>query len=138
MLGSGSGQIETILAGAEHLKKTIIVNGKSTEVPGYGTAMCIIFGLTTLFAIQFLLIGSECVPCSPQMILHRLTLLAGPRNHGSHFEARNATFEEGEVNGHTLSPRHLSLEEVKGPHFLATVKHLDLEIGKLWSPISRP
>jgi SHS family lactate transporter-like MFS transporter len=118
MLGSGSGQIETILAGAEHLKKTIIVNGKSTEVPGYGTAMCIIFGLTTLFAIQFLLIGSE--------------------NHGSHFEARNATFEEGEVNGHTLSPRHLSLEEVKGPHFLATVKHLDLEIGKLWSPISRP
>ncbi|KAH9167767.1 carboxylic acid transporter protein [Lactarius sanguifluus] len=109
MLGSGSGEMETILAGAKSLEKTIIVNGNSTVVPGYGTAMCIIFGLVTFFAIQVLLIASE--------------------NHGSYFEARNAAFEEGNFNGHT-QPR-LCLEEGKSPRLV--VNRLDVDIGdKLW------
>ncbi|KAI9450116.1 carboxylic acid transporter protein [Lactarius psammicola] len=115
MMGSGSGEIETILAGAKTLKKTIIVNGESTVVPGYLTAMCIIFGLTTFFSMQMLLIASE--------------------NHGSHFEAQNAAFEEraSDSNDHTVNrtPPQLFLEEEKHPHL--TVEHLDVEIGgKTW------
>ncbi|KAH8978085.1 carboxylic acid transporter [Lactarius hatsudake] len=105
MLGSGSGEIEIILAGAKSLKKTVIVNGNTTVVPGYGTAMCIIVGLVTFFAIQVLLIASE--------------------NLGSYFEARNAAFEEGNFNGHT--PPQLRLEEGKSPRL--AVNHLDVDIG---------
>jgi hypothetical protein len=65
MLGSGSGEIETLLAGAKHLKKTIIVDGIRTVVPGYKVAMCVMTGITMFFTIQFLLMGSEYVPCSP-------------------------------------------------------------------------
>lgn len=79
MLGSGSGRIEGFLAGAEHLKKTIIVHGKSTKVPGYEAAMCIVLGITILAAIKFLHFASECVPCSPHMILHRLTIDCGAK-----------------------------------------------------------
>ncbi len=62
------------MAGAKNLKKTTIVNGNSTVVPGYETAMCIIFGLMSFFSMQALLIAaSECVPCSPHVILHTLT-----------------------------------------------------------------
>ncbi|KAI9437944.1 carboxylic acid transporter protein [Lactarius indigo] len=109
MFGSGAGEIETILAGVKHLKKTIIANGNSTVVPGYGTAMCIVFGISTFFAVQVLLIATE--------------------NHGSHFEARNAEFEEGNFNVHT--PPQLSLKEEKYPHM--AVSHLDVESGgKFW------
>ncbi|KAH9033341.1 carboxylic acid transporter protein [Lactarius pseudohatsudake] len=110
MLGSGSGEIETILAGAKSLEKTIIVNGKTTVVPGYGTAMCIIFGLVTFLVIQVLLIASE--------------------NHGSYFEARNTAFEEGNFNSHTLPQLRLE-EEKKSPRL--AVNHLDVDIGdRLW------
>jgi SHS family lactate transporter-like MFS transporter len=112
LLGSGSGKMESILAGAKRLEKMIIVNGKSTEVPGYETAMCIILAIVIFASIKFLHFAAE--------------------NHGSHFEARNATFEEG---GHT--PHHLSdsLEEEKEPHM--TVKHLNLELSRklVWSEL---
>lgn len=74
MLGGGSAEIETLMAGAEHLKKTIIVKGKSTVVPGYVTAMCVVTGLTMFFAIKFLLMASEYVSCSPHLIIQILNL----------------------------------------------------------------
>ncbi|KAH9054240.1 carboxylic acid transporter [Lactarius vividus] len=106
LLGSGAGEIETLLAGP--LKETIIVNGNSKVVPGYGKAMCIIFGIATFFTTQILLIA--------------------PENHGSYFEARNGAFEEGNFNGHTPQ---LSLEEKKHPRL--AVRHLDVDIGdRVW------
>lgn len=74
MLGGGAGEIETLMAGAEHLKKTVIIKGKSTVVPGYETAMCVVAGLTMFFAIQFLLMASEYVFCSPHLIMTTLNL----------------------------------------------------------------
>lgn len=58
--------METILAGAEQLKKTIILGEMRMEVPGYQTAMCIMFGIAILLTLQFLFIASEYVPRSPR------------------------------------------------------------------------
>lgn len=84
MLGSGSGEIETLMAGAKDLKKTIIDNGKSTVVPGLETAMCVITGLCILFAVQFLVMAPEYVPCYPYLILRRLKLDCGGQGTEAH------------------------------------------------------
>lgn len=75
MLGSGSGEMETLMAGAKHLKKTIFVHGISTVVPGYEIAMCVITGIAILLTTQFLLMLSEYVPCSPHLIINILSLV---------------------------------------------------------------
>jgi len=106
MLGSGSGEIETLFAGAKRLKKTITDNGESTVVPGLETAMCVIAGLSVLFAVSM--------------------LFTAPENRGSHFETRDATFEEGDFNSHTSPRLDLSLDKEKHPHL--TTKNLNLEI----------
>jgi hypothetical protein len=84
MLGSGSGEIETLLAGAKLLKKTIIDNGKSTVVPGLETAMCFVAGLSILSGVSFLVIAPEYVPCSPCLILQTLNLDCGGQGTEGH------------------------------------------------------
>jgi len=112
VLGSGSGEIETLLSGVKHLEKTITNDGKSTVVPGLELVMCIVTGFTIIVAISFLVIA--------------------PENRGSHFEVRDATFEEGGFNSHTPPRLHMSLDEEKNLDL--TTKQLNLQIEeKVWS-----
>jgi len=110
MLGAGAGESVTLMAGANGLKKTRIINGNSTVVPGYETAMCIITGISILLAIVFLIIAPESL--------------------GSHFAALNAAFdsEESGFNDHTPPRPRLSSGEEKQPH--VTGKDLNLEVDE--------
>jgi SHS family lactate transporter-like MFS transporter len=66
MISSASAQIEA--TGGDHLKTTIIKNGKSTVVPDYARVQGILIGTVATYIIFLTIIGPECVP--PQGIRH--------------------------------------------------------------------
>ncbi|KAI9430537.1 MFS general substrate transporter [Lactarius indigo] len=71
MISSASAQIEAV--GGEHLKKTVVRNGKVEEVPDYATVQGIFLGAIATFVIVITIIG--------------------PENHGSNFEQQKPAFE---------------------------------------------
>lgn len=73
MVSSAASQIEA--TGGNHLKKTIIKNGKPTVVPDYATVQGILIGVVSAFVL--------------------IVTVFGPENHGSHFEKAKTAFEEG-------------------------------------------
>ncbi|KAI0059598.1 MFS general substrate transporter [Artomyces pyxidatus] len=90
MVASASSQIEA--KGGDHLKTTLIVNGKPTIVPNYATVQGIFIGAVAAFTIFIVIIGPECVYGPPDF---RSVCLTGVhRNHGSQFEKHKAAFEE--------------------------------------------
>ncbi|KAH9954960.1 MFS general substrate transporter [Russula dissimulans] len=77
MISAASAQIEAI--GGNHLKTTIIKNGRPTVVPDYATVQGILLGAISAFVIFITVIG--------------------PENHGSNFEQEKAAFEDDGSNG---------------------------------------
>jgi len=73
MVSSASAQIEA--TGGDHLRTTLLVDGKETNVPDYAK-------------VQGILIGVVCVFVA-------VVTLFGPEKHGAHFERAKAAFEEG-------------------------------------------
>ncbi|KAI0249023.1 MFS general substrate transporter [Lactifluus subvellereus] len=73
MVSAASAQIEA--TGGDHLKTTIIKNGKRTIVPDYARVQGIFIGTVAVYIIFLTIIG--------------------PENHGSHFEQHGVAFEEG-------------------------------------------
>lgn len=63
MISAASAQIEA--AGGDHLKTTIIKNGKRTIVPDYATVQGIFIGTVAVYIIFLTIIGPECVPPLP-------------------------------------------------------------------------
>lgn len=76
LLSAASAQIEAI--GGDHLKTTIIKDGKRKVVPDYATVQGILLGSIAVFVIFITIIG--------------------PEKHGSNFELQKAAFEDGETN----------------------------------------
>ena len=66
MISSASSQIEA--TGGDHMKTTIIKNGKSTVVPDYARVQGILIGTVAAYILFLVIIGPECVP--PQGIQH--------------------------------------------------------------------
>ena len=62
MISSASAQIEA--TGGDHLKTTIIKNGKKTIVPDYARVQGILIGTVAIYIIFLAIIGPECVPPS--------------------------------------------------------------------------
>jgi len=62
MISSASAQIEAI--GGNHMKTTIIKNGKPTIVPDYARVQGILIGTVAIYIIILAVIGPECVPPS--------------------------------------------------------------------------
>ncbi|KAG2123834.1 carboxylic acid transporter protein [Suillus clintonianus] len=73
MISSASATIES--TGGDHLKTTIMKNGVLTVVQDYATVQAIFIGVVAAFVV--------------------IVTIIGPENHGSHFEAHKAAFEEG-------------------------------------------
>ena len=61
MISAASAQIEAL--GGQHLKTTIIKDGKPTVVPDYATVQGILLGAIATFVIFITIIGPECVSC---------------------------------------------------------------------------
>ena len=61
MISAASAQIEAI--GGQHLKTTIIKDGKRIVVPDYATVQGILLGAIAIFVIFVTIIGPECVSC---------------------------------------------------------------------------
>ena len=61
MISSASAQIEAI--GGQHMRTTIIKNGKPTVVPDYATVQGILLGAIAAFVIFITTIGPEYVSC---------------------------------------------------------------------------
>lgn len=61
MISAASAQIEAV--GGQHLKTTIIKDGKRTVVPDYATVQGILLGSIATFVIFITTIGPECVSC---------------------------------------------------------------------------
>jgi hypothetical protein len=59
MISAASAQIEAI--GGDHLKTTIIVDGKAEVVPNYAKVQGILLGTISAFVIFITIIGPECV-----------------------------------------------------------------------------
>ena len=59
MISSASAQIEA--TGGDHLKTTIIKDGKSTIVPDYARVQGILIGVVSVYIIFLAIIGPECV-----------------------------------------------------------------------------
>ncbi|KAI0059595.1 carboxylic acid transporter [Artomyces pyxidatus] len=76
MVASASSQIEA--TGGDHLKTTLIVDGKPTTVPNYATVQGIFIGIAAVFTL--------------------FVIILGPENHGSHFEKHKVAFEEDSVS----------------------------------------
>jgi len=92
MVSSASSQIEA--TGGNHLKTTIIKDGKPTVVQDYATVQGILLGVVAAFTLFMTIIGPECVLLSLFYPVHMLTRLVF-RNHGAHFEKHKTAFEEG-------------------------------------------
>ncbi|KAH9985062.1 MFS general substrate transporter [Russula compacta] len=84
MISSASAQMEAI--GGDHLKVTIIKDGKPTKVPDYATVQGILLGGIASFVIFITIIG--------------------PENHGSNFEQQKTAFEgdSPDSNGQSHAP----------------------------------
>jgi MFS transporter, SHS family, lactate transporter len=61
MISAASAQIEAV--GGQHLKTTIIKNGKRTVVPDYATVQGILLGTIAALVIFITIIGPEYVSC---------------------------------------------------------------------------
>ncbi|KAH9970543.1 MFS general substrate transporter [Lactifluus volemus] len=95
MMSSGTSQTETIIANTRHFKKTVVVDGKSTVVPGYGDSMCMMIGIIAFTAIKFVVMLTE--------------------NRGLRFENNHAAVVEDGTQDHT--PPQIALDEEKIPDF---------------------
>ena len=60
MISSFSTQVEAI--GGEHMKTTIIKEGKKVVVPDYARVQGILVGAVLVYILFFIIIGPECVP----------------------------------------------------------------------------
>ena len=90
MVSSASAQIEA--TGGDHLKTTLIINGKPTVVPDYATVQGILIGVVAIFVICVTILAPEYVfSISPSLTPNKHM----DRNHSSHFEQAKAAFEEG-------------------------------------------
>ncbi|KAI0247448.1 MFS general substrate transporter [Lactifluus subvellereus] len=99
MISSASAQIEAM--GGDHLKTTIIKNGKRIVVPDYATVQGILLGTIATFVICITIIG--------------------PENHGSHFEQQKTAFEDGGLANKAQLHAAADEEELSG----ATDKRLE-------------
>lgn len=68
MISAASAQIEAV--GGQHLKTTIIKDGKPTVVPDYGTVQGILLGSIATFVIFITAIGPECVSLLTNTVEH--------------------------------------------------------------------
>jgi MFS transporter, SHS family, lactate transporter len=68
MVSSASAQIEA--TGGDHLKTTIIKNGKKTIVPDYARVQGILIGTVAAYIIFLTIIGPECVPQQGRIALY--------------------------------------------------------------------
>ncbi|KAF9554612.1 carboxylic acid transporter protein [Agrocybe pediades] len=73
MISAASAQIEA--TGGEHLRKTVVQDGKLVDVPDYATVQGILIGATAAYTI--------------------IITILGPENHSSRFEKHKTAFEEG-------------------------------------------
>ncbi len=71
MISSASAQIEA--TGGDHLKTTIIKNGKRTVVPDYARVQGILIGTVAIYIIFLTIIGPECVPSQSIHHCHFIT-----------------------------------------------------------------
>jgi hypothetical protein len=60
MISSPSAQIEAV--GGDHMKTTIIKDGKRTVVPDYARVQSIFIGTVAAYTLFLVIIGAECVP----------------------------------------------------------------------------
>ena len=60
MVSSFSTQVEAM--GGEHMKTTIIKDGKTVVVPDYARVQGILVGIVAAYILFFIIIGPECVP----------------------------------------------------------------------------
>jgi hypothetical protein len=96
MISAASAQIEAI--GGDHMKITIIQNGKPKVVPDYAKVQGILLGAIASFVIFITIIGPECVfvPISYFRTWERLFVpFLSHRNHGSNFGQEKPGPEEG-------------------------------------------
>jgi len=94
MISSASAQIEA--TAGERWKTTIIKDGKPSIVPDYAKVQGLLIGIVAAFVIFITIIG--------------------PENHGSHFEAHKAAFEEGAARDDALIEDVTSESEEKSQH----------------------
>lgn len=93
MVSSASAQIEA--TGGDHLKTTIIKNGKRTVVPDYARVQGILIGTVAAYILLLTIIGPEYVLL--QGIHHRDISdfnCRVNRNHGADFERHGLAFSE--------------------------------------------
>jgi len=83
MISSASAQIEA--TGGDHLKTTIIKDGKRTVVPDYARVQGILIGTVAVYII--------------------LLTIIGPENHGADFEQHGLAFSEN-TSGRSRHDRH--------------------------------
>jgi SHS family lactate transporter-like MFS transporter len=93
MISAASAQIEAI--GGDHMKTTIIKDGKSEVVPDYAKVQGILLGTIAAFVIFITTIGPEFVHFLPEPGNTDLGLFRC-RNHGSNFEQQGTAFEEAD------------------------------------------
>ncbi|KAF8871300.1 carboxylic acid transporter [Gymnopilus junonius] len=92
MVSSASAQIES--TGGDHLRTTIIENGKIVNVPDYAKVQGILIGVVAAFVF--------------------IVTLIGPENHGSHFEKHKTAFEEGGGQDDAVMEDEITPEEGSG------------------------
>lgn len=101
MISAASAQIEAI--GGDHMKITIIEDGKPKIVPDYAKVQGILLGAIATFVIFITIIGPECVFVPILFSFPNLGTLIlccfSHRNHGSHFEQEKQGLEDGGANG---------------------------------------
>jgi len=90
MVSSASAQIEA--TGGDHLKTTIIKNGRPTVVPDYARVQGILIGTVAVYIIILTIIG--------------------PENHGSNFEQDGVAFSEKAPNSTRLGVQAADDEEL--------------------------
>ena len=59
MISSASSQIEAV--GGDHMKTTIVKDGKRTVVPDYARVQGILIGTVAAYILLLIVIGPECV-----------------------------------------------------------------------------
>ena len=110
MISAASAQIEAV--GGDHMKITIIENGKPKIVPDYAKVQGILLGAIATFVIFITIIGPECVFVLIFSFRTSDTYLcrSSHRNHGSHFEQENQGFEDGSADERPVEDEEKSPE----------------------------
>ena len=110
MISSASSQIEA--TGGDHMKTTIVQDGKRTVVPDYARVQGILIGTVAAYILFLVIVGPECVP--PHGIHHFDLILTDERyrNHGSNFEQQGTAFSENTSNDAPPNQRGIDDEKL--------------------------